>query len=104
MTAIDAEVVEQCDVVGGICIPTVLCGDRGAGLATGVSLVHRADAELVSELRGWVDWRRGLAPNVNHRLQPRGREGQNWETLSELLVVDAGAVTVKAWHFRLLSC
>src|ERR1700746_1921403 len=89
--------------VGGVGIPAVLRGDWGAGLATSVSLVHRDDTELVSELGGWVDWRRGLAPDVNHRLQPGGREGQNWETLSELLVVDAGAMMVKARHCGVLS-
>src|ERR1700741_5210130 len=103
MTAIDAQMVEQGDVVGGVGIPGVLRGDWGAGLATSVSLVHRDDAKFVSELLGRIDRRRGLAPDVDHRLQPRGREGQNWETLSELLVVDAGAMMVKARHFRFLS-
>src|SRR5690242_652120 len=103
MTTIDAQMVEQCDVVSGVGIPAVLRGDRGARLATSVSLVHRDDAKFVSELFGRIDRRRGLAPDVNHRLQPGGREGQNWETLSELLVVDAGAMMVKARHCGVLS-
>jgi hypothetical protein len=103
MTAVDAQVVEEGDVVGGIAVPAILRGDRRARLAAGVALVHRDDAELVGELDCRVDRRRGLAPNVDDRLQPRRRESQDRETLAELLVIDARTVLFEARHVRVLS-
>src|SRR5437660_12360284 len=102
MTAVDAQMVEERNVVGGVAVPAVLRGDRGARLAAGVALVHRDDAELVGELGSRVDWRRGLAPYVDDRLQPRRRDSQDRETLAELLVIDMGAVVVKARHVGVL--
>src|SRR5690242_6241714 len=87
VTAVDAQMVEEGDVVGGVAVPTVLRGDRGARLAAGVALVHRDDPELVGELRRRVDRRRGLAPHVDDRLQPRRRKGQDRKALAELLVM-----------------
>ena len=103
MAAVDAELVEQRDVVGGVAVPAVLRGDRGARLAAGVALVHRNDAKLVGELGRRVDRRRWLAPYVDHRLQPRRREGEDREPLTELLVIDAGAVVFKARDVGVLS-
>jgi hypothetical protein len=103
MTAIDAQMVEERDVVGGVAIPAVLRGDRGARLAAGIALVHRDDAELVGELGGRVDRRRGLAPDIDDRLQPRRRKSQDRETLAELLVIDARAVLFEARHVGVLS-
>jgi hypothetical protein len=66
-------------------------------------VIHRDDAELVGELGGRVDRRRGLAPYVDDRLQPRRRKSQDRETLAELLVIDARAVLFEARHVGVLS-
>jgi len=86
MAPVDAEVVEEGDVIGGVAVPAVLRGDRGAGLAAGVALIHRDHAEVRRPLGGGVDRRGGLAPHLDHRLQARGREGEDGEALAELLV------------------
>src|SRR5579884_226400 len=84
MAAIDAEMVEQRDVVGGIAVPAVLGRDRGAGAAAGVALIHRNDAKIRGKFEDRVDRRGGLAPDVDRRLQAGGREGQNGEPAAEL--------------------
>ena len=93
---VDAQMVEEGDVVGGVAAPAILRGDRSAGLAARIALIHRDDTEFVGEFGGRVDRRQGLAPNVDHRLQPRRRESQDRETLTELLVIDARAVVLQA--------
>src|SRR5437868_13806497 len=103
MTAVDAQMVEERNVVGGVAVPAVLRGDRGARLAAGIALVHRDDAKLVGELGRRVDRRRGLTPYVDDRLQPRRRKSQDRETLAELLVIDAPAVVFEARHVGVLS-
>src|SRR5215471_7311637 len=98
MTAIYAEVVEKRDVIGRVFIPAVLRADRSLGLAAGVALIHRDDAELVRELGDRVDRRGGLAPDADHRLQARRREGKDREPLAEFFVKDASALVFKARH------
>src|SRR5204863_6177931 len=103
VAAVDTQMVEEGDVVGSVAVPAVLRGDRGPRLAAGVALIHRNDAEFVGELGRRVDRRRGLAPYVDNRLQPRRRESQDRETLAELLIIDVGAMVLKARHVDVLS-
>ena len=102
VAAVDPQMVEHRDVVGGVAIPAVLCGDRGARLAAGIALIHRDDAVFVGELGGGVDRRRRLAPDIDHRGEPGRREGQDRKALAELLVVNMGAMVVDARHVVLL--
>src|SRR6202041_811565 len=88
MAALDAQMIEQRDVVGSVGVPVVSRGDRGVRLAAGIALVHRDDAVLAREFGGGVDWRRGLAPNVDHRREARRREGQDREAGAEFFVMD----------------
>ena len=103
MAFVDAEVVEEGDVIGGVTIPTVLRGDRSARLAAGVTLIHRDHAEIGRELCGGVDRRRRLAPDCDHRLQAGGGEGEDRKPAAELLVIDVSAVMVKTRHIGVLS-
>ena len=102
MAPVDAQMIEQRDMVGGVGVPAVLRRDRRARLAAGIALIHRDDAELAGEFGRRVDRRRGLAPHLDHRLQSGRREGQDRESLTELLVMDPGTVVFKAWHLVLL--
>src|SRR2546422_747864 len=101
---VDTQVVEQGDVVGGVGVPAVLCGDGSAGLAAGIALIHRDHPEGCRELGGGVDGSGGAAPDLDDRLQARGREREDGKPLAELLVVDGRTVVFKGWHSGVLSC
>src|SRR5688572_755101 len=95
--------VEQRDVIGGVAVPAVRGGDRGARLAAGVALIHRDDPVIRGELGRRIDRRGRLAPHRDHRLEAGRRKGQDRKPSAELLVVDAGAVVLKARHVGVLS-
>ena len=79
-------------------MPAVLGGDGGMGLATGVALIHRDHPEVRGELGGGIHGRGGTIPDVDDRLQARGREREDREPLAELLVIDGSVVVCKAGH------
>ena len=95
---VDPQVVEQGDVVGKVAVPAVLGGDGCAGLAAGIALIHRDHPEVRGELFGGVHGSGGTVPDVNDRLQARGREREDGEPLAELLVINGSVVVCKAGH------
>src|SRR5208283_4828721 len=98
MAFVDAQMVEQREMIVGIAVPIVLGGDRRARLAAGVALIHRDDAVFAGELDGRVDRRRGLAPNIDDRAQPGRREGEDRKAAAKFLVMNMGAMVVEAGH------
>src|SRR3989442_13417996 len=100
---VDAQVVEQGDVVGGVGVPAVLRADWSAGLAAGIALIHRDHPVVRRELGGGVHGSGGAAPDFDDRLQARGREREDGKPLTELLVVDGRTVVFKRWHSGVLS-
>src|SRR5579871_628506 len=54
MAALDAEMIEQGNLVCGVAMPAVRRSDRGARLA-GVALVHRDHAEVAGQIDGWIE-------------------------------------------------
>jgi hypothetical protein len=103
MAAVDAQTVEQRDVVAGVRVPAVLGVDRGARLAAGVALIHRNDAESVGELGRRIDRRGGLAPHRDRRLQAGRRKGQDREPMAELFIIDACTMMLETRHIGVLS-
>src|SRR5262249_35087310 len=99
VAAVDAQMVEQSDVVGGVSVPAVLRGDRSARLAAGIALIHRDHPVVSRPLGGGIDRRRSLTPDRDHRSQPRRRESQDREALAKLLIMNMSAVVFKTRHF-----
>ena len=81
VAALDAQVVEQGDVVGGVGVPAVLCGDGRARPAAGIALIHHDHAVVRRELGDRVHGCGGAAPDVDRRLQARRREREDGEPL-----------------------
>src|SRR5216684_141013 len=75
--ALDAEMVEQREVVGGVRRPAIGGGDRRERLA-GVALVHRDHTEAGGKSSGRVDG--ALMPEVDARAHPSRREQQQRKT------------------------
>jgi hypothetical protein len=62
---LDAEVIEQRDVVGRIAVPAIRRGDRRVRLAAGVALIHDDDAEVGPEDLDRVDRGRRSVPDFD---------------------------------------
>jgi hypothetical protein len=105
---VEAEVIHQRHVVGGIGVPAMIGLDGGAGRA-GVALVHRHRGEpgLRQRLGPIHPWSRrpagGRGPHFHTRPQPSGGEQQHREAISERLVMDLAVRPVQYGH-RILLC
>ena len=101
MRALDAQVVEQGDVVASVGVPAILRGHGGAGTA-GVALIHGDDAEVGRQLGDGVE-RRGL-PERSRRAHPAGGEQQHREAAAVVFVVKPHIVAFKDRHVASMSC
>src|SRR5260370_397559 len=81
--ALDAQMVEQRQVVGGVGRPAIGGGDRRVRLA-GVALVLLDTTEVGGKSRGRVDW--DLIPEYDGGAHPSLRETQHRKTGAKVLV------------------
>src|SRR3954447_18352862 len=98
MAAVDAQMIEQRDMVRGEAVPAVLRRDWRPRPAAGIALIHRDDAEPVGKFGCRVDRCGRLAPHLDDRGQPGRGEGQDRKSLPVFLVIEAGSVVFKTRH------
>src|SRR5260370_24896453 len=84
MASLDSQMIEQREVIAGVCFPSVGGADRRARLAR-VSLVHRDHAEVRREFPGRIE--RALAPELDTGTHPAGCEQEDWISSAVFLVI-----------------
>src|SRR5271166_3543335 len=92
--------VEQCDVIRGVGVPSVGSANRRARLA-GIALIHRDDAKLLREFDRRIE--RALVPELDARAHPARREQQDWVSGTEFLKVKAHITAFENRHEWLSS-
>jgi anion-transporting ArsA/GET3 family ATPase len=96
---LDAEVIQERQVVRGVAVPAVTRLDLRVGLA-GIALVHRDDAKIRCKLHDWVP--RCPGPKCDARSHATGRKQEQRKAAPVLLVIEGDARAFEEWHERML--
>ena len=95
MTTLNAQVVDQGEVISRIAFPTVARANRRTGLA-GVALIHRDHSILAAQFPTGVEG--AGSPKLDARSHPAWGKQEQRKPSAGLLVVDANFVALKGRH------
>ena len=95
MEAIDAQVIQQSELVCRVDVPTV-CGANGGHRLAGIALIHRNDAILWRQLLNGIPW--GPFPERRRRAHPSRRDEQHRKSRAMLFVVQLDIIAFEYWH------